>query len=753
MDSEYPFQTFSQKQKLNSPQPLLPTYSEGNEPSEEEKFDIAWLFAVVRRRLPIMILVAIVLSILTGAAIVKKSRQVIPEYEGQFKLLVEPITAEGRLARQYIMAQSPDTGGDLQRARIEETSLVDYQTLIRVLRSPKLLEPVVDQLQTQYPKMRYGTLVSRLQMTRITVGKGANEKGTKILVISYQDVDPNRIEAVLDHLVDAYLAYSVKERMTSLRQGIQFIDKNLPELRQKVDTLQTELQRLRQNYNVMNPELADRVLSEHLLIIQRQRLEVQAQLAQTQALSENLEQFMREGNTIAILSREAKAYETLMAQIQKLESELAVESALFREDSSPIQSRRDKLENLYSLANKEALGILKQVRSQWEELKAREQSLEQSETMLNRELRQLPEAARVYMDLQRELEVATNTLKDFLSKREALRVDVARQEVPWELIDPPKVPQDSSGRAIPITVTQTARQLAVAVIISMLVGIGAGFLVEVLHTVFHTPEEVKTATKLPLLGVIPFAKEFKKRAKAPKKLSPIMALASQNSNRETLLASRPTSESGYGNASPILEAFRSLHTNIRLLRSERPIHSLVIGSVSSGDGKSTVALNLAETAAAIGQRVLLVDADLRYPKVHTKLDLPNLRGLSDTIMTDLSLNEAIQRSPTEENLFVLTAGSLPSDPIKLLSSRKMQCLMEQFQDFFDLVIYDSPPLFGLADASILASQTDGLILLVGLAKTDRTMVKQVLDGLSIAGSPVLGVVANGIKGYMPRSIS
>jgi capsular exopolysaccharide synthesis family protein len=164
-----------------------------------------------------------------------------------------------------------------------------------------------------------------------------------------------------------------------------------------------------------------------------------------------------------------------------------------------------------------------------------------------------------------------------------------------------------------------------------------------------------------------------------------------------------------------------------------------------------MAIHLAQTAAAIGQRVLLVDSDLRRPQLHVRLGLPNEQGLTDVITTDLSLNDAIQRSPIEENLFVMTAGQATTDSIKLLSSDKMQYLMEQFQAFFDLVIYDTPPLLGLADGNLLAANTDGIVLVVGIEKTDRSMLTKALDGLKISGAPVLGVVANGIKGYTPSS--
>lgn len=113
--------------------------------------------------------------------------------------------------------------------------------------------------------------------------------------------------------------------------------------------------------------------------------------------------------------------------------------------------------------------------------------------------------------------------------------------------------------------------------------------------------------------------------------------------------------------------------------------------------------------------------------------------------SDLSLNEVVQQLPDNDNLFVLTAGSIPPDPIKLLSSRKMHYLMEQFLALFDLVIYDTPPLIDLADAHLVGSNTDATVLIVKIEKTDRNLVNKALNQLNIADIRVFGVVANGVK--------
>ncbi len=749
MDYETNYQQFSENRNSSRYTSLPQSYSANAEESSGDSLDLGWVFAVFRRRAMIMAGVGIALSVLSGALLVKSSRQIVPEYSGAFRILVEPITAEGMLSQMYLMAQTSDASSDIQRIKIEDNSLVDYESLIRVFQSPKILQPVVEKLQEKYPKISYGALASRLSLTRISVKKGSQEQGTKILVVRYNDRDPKRIETVLEHLKEAYLDYSQEERIKDIRNNIAFIDKKLPELQSQVDILQEEMQRLRENYQVLIPETTNRALTDQMLGIQRQRVNAQTILAQMRVQYANLEKQFAEGNLISILARDPKAYEVLIGQLQRIESDIAVDSALFFEDSEPMQQLREKQQNLQELAREQVQGYLKIVAGQIRELEANEQKLAETELQLTQQLRQLSAVAREYDDLQRELEVSTKNLKEFLAKRAALEIDLARQtqSIGWQVIEEPAVPRDQNGQPISITVTQTKRQLIVAVIVSMLLGVGSGFLVEVLISVFHTPEELRGATKLPLLGIIPFAKDLKKRSSDYRnKLAPVTGLALDKNQASLGLLLATKAQIQTYSTSPLLEAFRSLYTNIRLLSYQNPIQSLVIGAATSGEGKSTVAVHLAKTAAAIGQRVLLVDADLRSPKIHAKFGVPNVQGLSDAIATDISLNDVIQRSPDDDNLFVLTAGPVPEDPLKLLSSKKMHSLMEQFQDFFDLVIYDTPPLVGLADGNYLAAQTDGLVLVTRLAKTNRSQVQKAQEGLKISGARVLGVVANGVKG-------
>lgn len=271
----------------------------------------------------------------------------------------------------------------------------------------------------------------------------------------------------------------------------------------------------------------------------------------------------------------------------------------------------------------------------------------------------------------------------------------------------------------------------------LIAGLGLSIVIEKLRDKFFCADDVKDAVDPPLLGAIPINKKAQK-------FYPSIA------NAYEVLESK---ENKYKkNASQFIEAFDSLYTNIRFLSSHRPIASLVIGSATPGEGKSTIALNLAYVAALAGQRVLLVDANLHSPSLDLLLELPNSKGLSDLLENKIEFKEAIQRSPIANNLFVLTAGIPLAGTSRRLASSQMQYLMAEFNAIFDLVIYDTPPLVDNKDANFLAARTDGILMVVSILKVKHSVVKKVFAQLENFGIPCLGTVANHLgknKKYQP----
>ena len=712
------------------PQPLLPVYAPTFQENKAEEWDLRQFLTVVRRRVVVIGSVAVTICAAVWFSTLTREAQ----YEAKFGLLVEPVTAESRLAE---LSQIPGASTNQEQG-------LDYDTQIQVLRSPELMAPIIKQLSTRYPDISYGSLLGNLKIARF-------EK-TKILEVSYQDSDPQKVQFVLQGLAREYLKYSLQQRQTNLREGIQFVNYQLPQLQTRVNSLQKQLQQFRQQYNFVDPQVKAEQLAAQVSNINLQRLNIQNQLAETRAFYKTLQGKSgkqlaearasyptlqnRSRGEEALVEKEAPVYENLVGKLRELDSQIAAELARFQKDSPVLQMLREKRENLLPVLQNEAERVLGnklvEVANQISLLEMLALKIATSQSSLDQQVKQLPVLARQYNDLQRELKIATDSLNRFLEKRESLQIETAQKELPWQLIAAPELPTASISANV-------KRNLILGVIAGLLAGIGAALLAERLDNVFHSPEDLKEVTKLPLLGVIPFHKHIQPRTRVGE------ASVDTNPNGSNLVFRNINTQSE--SYFPFLEAFRSLHTNIGFLSSDTPIHSLVISSSVHADGKSTVSLNLAQAAAAMGRRVLLVDADLRRPQVHTLLGIPNEQGLSNVISTNLPVSDAIQRSPLWDNLFVLTSGQIPPDPTKLLSSKKMQNIMEQLRQEFDLVIYDTPPLLGLADSSLLAPHTAGIVLVVRMGKTDRSVLTQALERLKLSRAPILGTVVNGVRNY------
>ena len=728
---------------------------------EKDEFDPKQLFSILRRRWWLLSVTAIAVT----GAICGWTWTRPPIYQANFRMLVEPVS-EDKNSNDWL--------------RLGFGPSFDYATQIEVLRSPTLLEDIIEQLQQTYPNFSYGQLVGNLLIEQAEDSKG---RLTKILSITYQGSDPQQIKLVLDTLRDGYLRYGVELRQFSLQRVVEFVDQQLPILEERVDLLQTELEQFRRRYSLIDPESRGLEISSLITEVNRQQKDTQTEIAQMQSLYVVLQRQLgsrpAEALAASALSESAR-YQQLLNQLLEVEAEIATESVRFQPDSPNIQVLLEKRENLLPLLSREAQRVLGsqlsssvsgnlapisvqlskqlvQTTNQLQVLQVRLSALGQVENLLREEFLLIPALAHRYTDLQQKLQVANDSLARFLETRETLQIEAAQNSISWQVISEPYEPTSALSPSI-------SRNFVLGAIAGLLLGIGAALIAEQLDNAFHSPSDLKNQTGMPLLGIVPFKRRLEQLTSATlvedwsiphnQNLGPVFGNNSQGEmlGNGTPIAGRveyefPSYRSKYS-SSPFLEAFHSLYTNIRFLGSDTPIRSLAISSCLPAEGKSTISLYLARAAAAMGQRVLLVDTDLRNPQIHSRLNLPNMRGLSNLITTDLDLYEVIQRSPLEDrHLCVLTAGPIPPDPIKLLASRKMQSLADRFQNDFDLTIYDTPPSLGFADSSILASRADGMVLVVGMNKTSRSDISQVLDNLKMSYVSVLGTIANGVKGY------
>ncbi|AFZ05747.1 capsular exopolysaccharide family [Oscillatoria nigro-viridis PCC 7112] len=686
---------------------------------------------------------------LVGGGVVYQIKGAKKTYQGDFRMLVEPVTTEARIADPSALANRSEGGGVPNR----DFFSLDYATQLQILQSPQMLSAIVKQVQKRYPEVTEEVLKKFLVVVRI----GENEMTlTKILEVRFMGTDPKLVEFVLQETKKKYLKYSLEERKTRIGEGVKFIEDQLPGLNKRVNDLKSELQVIQQQQKITDPKEQGAQLIQQVRTVETLELETQRLLQEQKTLYANLQKQLdftpNEAIAASALSEEPQ-YKELLIKVKEVEGQIAVETARFKSANPIVEALERKRANLVALLNQQTdrilgqnlvgtqanskvqnfqnsirIGLIKQLvdtANQVEVLEARLQAISQTKNNLNRQATEFPSIARRYNELQQQLEVAARTRDQLLSQRETLRVQAAQSQVPWEIISEPGIPRDAKGNLVPVA-SKAKNKLMMAVVGALVLGLGAAILIEKFRNIFYCTDDVKDAVEAPLLGAIPLDKNARK-------LQPSIA------NAYAYLEGK---EGNKKNAAEFIEAFDSLYTNIRFLSSNRTISSLAIGSATVGEGKSTVALNLAHVAALAGQRVLLVDANLHSPSLHLLLELPNVKGLSNLLDNKNEPDEMIQRSHLADNLFVLTAGLPGSGTARRLASSQMQYLMEELQAQFDLVIYDTPPLADSKDTNFLAARTDGILMVVAIQQVPLSVVKKVFSQLENFGIPCLGTVAN-----------
>ncbi len=196
------------------------------------------------------------------------------------------------------------------------------------------------------------------------------------------------------------------------------------------------------------------------------------------------------------------------------------------------------------------------------------------------------------------------------------------------------------------------------------------------------------------------------------------------------------------------EEFRNIRTNIEFSGVDKNVKSFLVTSSMPFEGKSTISSNLASVYSQMEKRVLFVDADLRKPMLHRTFNVSNDTGLSTILASKTeitNLNNIIMQGPNS-NLYLLPTGPIPPNPAELLASKRMQFLMRRLEDYFDLIIYDTPPVLPVTDSQIIASQVDGVVVVVRYNYTTKNTIRQTKEKLDAVDANILGYVLNAVKG-------
>lgn len=695
-----------------------------------------------------------------------------PLYQSSMQILIEPNYQSKPHNRGSRTAENEFADSNIQ---------VDTTTQLQVLNGSEVLSKAVEQLLPSYPDITIDELRVSLSVGPVygPDSKGKGQVATKVLAASYISSDSEKAQQVLDTLLQVYQIHNLEQQKLRLSKGLAFIEEQLPEVRRSVLEAEAALKSFRSGNNIIDPAAQAQTAANALERIKTERQALDAQYRETYASFTNVQRQIQlspsQARTSARLS-ESSRYQSLLNQIQQTELELAQKQQILTGDHPDIvnliNQRQDQLALLEqevgrvvggnevqipqgpSQLNEGQLGRndlalvsqLTELQKSLGSLKARDRSLAQTEAKLSAELQQYPELMAQFNRLQPEVSTRRETLQKLLEARQSLGLEIARGGFDWQVVEAPQ-----PGIQISPNVR---RNLLLGGVVGLFLGGIAAFLRDAMDDKLHHSDDLDTQFPLPLLGSIPELSVAEMRDSLVLPFNP-----TQNSSLTTPELFQ---------WQPLRESLDLIYTNIQLLKTNNPYKTLMVTSAGAGEGKSTLALGLAISAARLDQRVLVIDADLRHPSLHHMFNLNNHEGLSTLLTGDVTLAE-LQATPqwvymrwdeseshfresailpSDLSIDVLTAGPLSADPVKLLSLERMKDILKAFQESYDLILIDSPPVLGLVDTISVGMGCDGVVMVGRMEKVTRSDLTQaigVLDKLNL-----IGLVANGVQSSTPN---
>jgi tyrosine-protein kinase Etk/Wzc len=372
-------------------------------------------------------------------------------------------------------------------------------------------------------------------------------------------------------------------------------------------------------------------------------------------------------------------------------------------------------------------------------LSAKEDALRTLVAKYEDEVNRLPQQELTLARLEREKQVNAELYAILVKARNEAEIASASAIGTIEVVDPAPRPTR------PVRPKKEQNAL-IGSISGLMLGILFCFLLERSDKTIKTEDEVKKLLNLPILGVIPRVDaqgpsggRYLYRPSERKKRKETKASSLEESRTPVELITRDLPKS------PTSEAYRVLTTNLQFAELERKLKTLVVASSIPLEGKTSVAINLAITLTSARSRVLLVDADLRFPTIHRTFKLDTVPGLTDLLIGLESPEWVIHSVEGVENLDILTSGSSPPNPSELLRSSRMKELISEIQKEYDKVLFDCPPVLGLADAPILSTNVDGVLLVAGASEVDRQAVQKAKESLEKVRAHILGVILNKVE--------
>ncbi|ATS17726.1 hypothetical protein BRW62_02035 [Parathermosynechococcus lividus PCC 6715] len=734
------------------------------QPITADKITIGEFLAGIKRRWK----PAVIAGAVTAVAYLGYYYLFLRSYQHTISLQVEAIKPLG--ARQGTSLEAIRGLSVPSLPLLSGEAVGDTTTLVQILNSDLVLRPLYEQLVEQNPDLDPQTYTYRAFRKSLSIeeprptGLLGNRGNAKVLQITFSANNKSIVKNALDLISKELTQFNEAEKQEQIFQNLRYVNQEIQKTLSQIDELEDQLNQFRSENQVLRPDSAIaggisggqggssdadlyRVQLANLLQI---KSENDRKLEFTRETFDALNRQLRMSPAEALVASNlntSQNYKSLLQNLTEAEQLLAQEMARLQPNSPTVRSleeerrlllaqlkqeaqqiaRRNQVSNPESLIGYQG-AVTETLIGKYLEAKVEMESLQRMDAELSRqidtvraELDRIMRLANPYRKIEQRMAVAQQSLQLLLQTRQSLQLQIAQQDFTWRLLS------DIEDTEQYTTTMRLLVALAIALVLGGVSGVVLALVLELLDARFLEVDQVRQNTRLPVVGQVPIASEFDQysfsRLEAPLTLWGL---------QHHLAGATPAFK----------ESFYFLLSHLEQLGLQR---SLAITSAQAGEGRSTIAAYMALAAAAIGKRVLLIDANLRQPGLHQTLGIANTSGLADLLSGAFPLPEwSSLLSAQTERLWVLTAGQPQQEPMTLLSSDAWHALLDAANAAFDLVIIDTAPLVSFAETNRLLARVEQSLFVVRLGKTKRdafaTALKEYDLGLK---DKILGIVVNG----------
>ena len=402
-----------------------------------------------------------------------------PDYVSGFELLSEPLNIETKVT---------SSNEDSRKTREEITEVELDEVQLKILKSPKVISRIINSLKDKYPELSYQDLTTGLTIEIIS----SAQEEQNILQVQYRNSDKQKVADVIEVLNETYQDYSVEKRQSGVKRGIAFLDRQIPQVSQQTKEIKAQIAQLRTQYNFNNPDSSLTAITNRINQLSQIRQDNTIKLKELKLTLSNLEQELeiQPEKSVTALELTTPRYQELLNKMRQIDLEINQKSNIYSDQSHEIQALKRDKQQLNILVTEAGSDIRQKLNNQINVLENRQQSIIAEIENLRSQLGQWSAIAGDYESLQHQLRIANSKLNNFISQKDALQIDAAQHESPWQLLTPVTEPQMDN--------ISTVNYLFLGSTLGLLLGCGGALLLDKQQKIIYTSAKVEAITSLPI---------------------------------------------------------------------------------------------------------------------------------------------------------------------------------------------------------------------------------------------------------------